>query len=99
MQRKVKAPLSFFNLSSNSFINVNKIADLVIKGMKLKNVKRTHTAGKIGWKGDVPVDPAQERAAGEGGLEAQVRFGARGVGDGRGAARGPTLRRRTCVTR
>jgi UDP-glucose 4-epimerase len=55
VQKKVKAPLSFFNLSSSSFINVNKIADLVIKGMKLKNVKRTHTAGKIGWKGDVPV--------------------------------------------
>ena len=31
------------------------IADLVIKGMKLQGVKRTHTPGKIGWKGDVPV--------------------------------------------
>ena len=55
VQRKVKAPISFFNLSSKSFITVNRIADLVIRGMKLKSVKRTHTPGKIGWKGDVPV--------------------------------------------
>jgi UDP-glucose 4-epimerase len=57
VQRKAKGKerLSFFNLSSNSFITVNKIADLVIRGMGLRNVKRTHTPGKIGWKGDVPV--------------------------------------------
>jgi UDP-glucose 4-epimerase len=55
VQKKAKAPLSFFNLSSGSFITVNRIADLVISGMKLGNVKRKHTAGKIGWKGDVPV--------------------------------------------
>jgi UDP-glucose 4-epimerase len=54
-QRKVKAPISFFNLSSKSFVTVNRIAELVISGMKLKNVKRTHTPGKIGWKGDVPI--------------------------------------------
>jgi UDP-glucose 4-epimerase len=55
VQRKEKAPLSFFNLSSNSFITVNRIADLVIRGMKLKGVRRVHTPGKVGWKGDVPV--------------------------------------------
>ncbi len=55
VQKKVKTPLSIFNLTSTSFVTVNKIADLVIAGMKLKNVKRTHTPGKIGWKGDVPV--------------------------------------------
>lgn len=54
-QKKSKAPLSFFNLSSKSFVTVNRIADLVISGMKLDNVRRTHTPGKIGWKGDVPV--------------------------------------------
>lgn len=54
-KKAAKAPLSIFNLTSTSFVTVNKIADLVIAGMKLKNVKRTHTAGKIGWKGDVPV--------------------------------------------
>ena len=55
VQRKAKDPISFFNLSSRSFISVNRIADLVISGMKLRGVERTHTPGKIGWKGDVPV--------------------------------------------
>jgi UDP-glucose 4-epimerase len=54
-QKKTKAPLSFFNLSSRSFVTVNRIADLVIRGMKLRDVERTHTPGKIGWKGDVPI--------------------------------------------
>ncbi len=55
VQKKTKEPLSFFNLSSRSFISVNRIADLVISGMGLGPVKRTHTPGKVGWKGDVPV--------------------------------------------
>jgi UDP-glucose 4-epimerase len=55
VQKKSKAPISFFNLSSRSFITVNRIADLVIAGMKLKGVERSHTPGKIGWKGDVPI--------------------------------------------
>ena len=55
VQRKAKGQINFFNLSSTSFITVNGIADLVIQGMGLSKVKRTHTAGKIGWKGDVPV--------------------------------------------
>jgi UDP-glucose 4-epimerase len=55
VQRKAKAPINFFNLSSNSFITVNAIADLVIRTMGLKKVKRTHTPGKVGWKGDVPI--------------------------------------------
>jgi UDP-glucose 4-epimerase len=55
VQRKVKGQVSFFNLSSNSFITVNRIADFVIRGMGLKNVTRTHTPGKVGWKGDVPI--------------------------------------------
>src|SRR5450432_2305306 len=55
VQKKAKGQINFFNLSSTSFINVNQIADLVIRAMDLKKVKRTHTPGKIGWKGDVPV--------------------------------------------
>jgi UDP-glucose 4-epimerase len=55
VQRKAKGQVSFFNLSSQSFITVNRIAELVIRGMGLKQVKRVHTPGKIGWKGDVPV--------------------------------------------
>ena len=55
VQRKAKGQVSFFNLSSQSFITVNRIAELVIRGMGLKQVKRIHTPGKIGWKGDVPI--------------------------------------------
>lgn len=55
VQKKAKAQINFFNLSSTSFINVNQIADLVIRAMALKKVKLSHTPGKIGWKGDVPV--------------------------------------------
>jgi UDP-glucose 4-epimerase len=55
VQKKAKGRVSFFNLSSTSFITVNRIADLVIDGLGLKKVKRTHTPGKVGWKGDVPI--------------------------------------------
>ena len=55
VQRKTKRRVSFFNLSSNSFITVNQIADEVVRMMKLKDVKFERTGGKIGWKGDVAV--------------------------------------------
>lgn len=55
VQRKAKAPVNFFNLSSNSFITVNEIANEVVRRMKLKDVKFERTGGKIGWKGDVAV--------------------------------------------
>ena len=55
VQKKAKARVNFFNLSSNSFITVNQIAEEVVKGMKLKDVKFERTGGKIGWKGDVAV--------------------------------------------
>lgn len=50
-----KDTVNTYNLSSNSFITVNEIADVVIQEMGLKGVKRNHTPGKIGWKGDVAV--------------------------------------------
>jgi UDP-glucose 4-epimerase len=55
VQQKAKDPVNFFNLSSNSSITVNQIADLVIRGMGLKKVKREWTGGKVGWIGDVAV--------------------------------------------
>jgi len=55
IQKKTKERVNFFNLSSNSFITVNQIADEVVKMMKLKDVKFERTGGKIGWKGDVAV--------------------------------------------
>jgi UDP-glucose 4-epimerase len=55
VQKKARDPINLFNLSSSSFITVNQIAALVVRAMGLENVKRTHTPGKVGWKGDVPV--------------------------------------------
>jgi len=55
VQKKAKRRVNFFNLSSNSFITVNQIADEVVKMMELKDVKFERTGGKIGWKGDVAV--------------------------------------------
>jgi UDP-glucose 4-epimerase len=55
VQKKAKERVNFFNLSSNSFITVNQIADKVVRMMNLKDVKFERTGGKIGWKGDVAV--------------------------------------------
>jgi UDP-glucose 4-epimerase len=55
VQKKAKERVNFFNLSSNSFITVNQIADEVVRMMKLKDVRFERTGGKIGWKGDVAV--------------------------------------------
>ncbi len=52
---KENAQINLFNIASKSFITVNEIATSVIRGMKLKNVKITHTKGRVGWPGDVPV--------------------------------------------
>lgn len=54
-QKKGKERVNFYNLSSTSFITVNRIADEVVRGMRLKDVRFDRTGGKIGWKGDVPV--------------------------------------------
>lgn len=55
VQKKAKERVNIFNLSSNTFITVNEIADLIIQSMGLKGVQRTHTPGKIGWPGDVAI--------------------------------------------
>jgi UDP-glucose 4-epimerase len=34
-------------------ISINETAETICEVMKLKNVKRNHTGGKVGWKGDV----------------------------------------------
>ena len=43
-----------FNISTESFTDVNTIADIVCKGMGLDDVKYEYTGGSCGWKGDVP---------------------------------------------
>lgn len=44
-----------YNLGSDSFAFVTKIAQIVVEEMGLKNVKFKYTGGKSGWLGDVPV--------------------------------------------
>jgi UDP-glucose 4-epimerase len=55
VQEKALNPVNIFNLASNSYITVNQIADLVVRGMSLADVRREWTGGKVGWKGDVAV--------------------------------------------
>lgn len=45
---------SLYNISTESFTDVNTIADLVTERMGLKNVQYEYSGGKCGWKGDVP---------------------------------------------
>lgn len=47
--------INIYNVSSNNFLTVNKIAKLVIKSLGLTKVSVTHTKGPSGWPGDVPV--------------------------------------------
>ncbi|MCD6370184.1 MAG: NAD-dependent epimerase/dehydratase family protein [Thermoplasmata archaeon] len=49
-----KEDVEIFNIGSEDWINVRKIADIVVEEMKLRNVKYKFTGGKRGWKGDVP---------------------------------------------
>jgi UDP-glucose 4-epimerase len=53
--KKARSKINVHNLSSNSFITVNEIARLVVSSMKLRNVKITRGASKVGWKGDVAI--------------------------------------------
>lgn len=46
--------MNIFNISTESFTDVNTIADIVCEGMGLKDVKYEYTGGSCGWKGDVP---------------------------------------------
>ncbi len=50
--KKAKKKINIFNIASNSFINVNQIADVITEEMSI-SPKRSWTGGKIGWKGDV----------------------------------------------
>ena len=45
---------NIFNISTESFTDVNTIADIVCRGMGLDDVKYEYTGGSCGWKGDVP---------------------------------------------
>ena len=45
---------NLYNISTESFTDVNTIADLVCERLGLDDVKYEYTGGECGWKGDVP---------------------------------------------
>ena len=45
---------NFFNIGSEDWVTVKRIAELVVEEMGLKNVKFNFTGGDRGWVGDVP---------------------------------------------
>ena len=49
-----KDQINLFNLGSDGATEVNRIAEMVVDEMKLKDVRFKYTGGKRGWKGDVP---------------------------------------------
>ena len=53
--KKASSKVNIFNLSAEEQTPVDKIADIVIEEMELKNVKRNYSGGSRGWVGDIPV--------------------------------------------
>jgi UDP-glucose 4-epimerase len=53
--RHADAEYDVYNLGSENFTTVTRIAEIVAGVMGLKNVKFRYTGGKRGWPGDVPV--------------------------------------------
>ncbi len=46
--------VEIFNIGSEDWVSVKKIADIVVEEMNLRDVVYRFTGGKRGWKGDVP---------------------------------------------
>jgi len=53
--REASCKVNTFNLGMEEQTIVDKVADLVIEEMKLRNVRRKYTGGARGWIGDNPV--------------------------------------------
>ena len=53
--RKSNGRFNVFNLGVPKQTCVDEVADIVIREMRLKNVKRKYTGGRRGWVGDNPV--------------------------------------------
>ena len=51
---KIEKGYNLYNVSTESFTDVNTIADLVCERLGLDDVKYEYTGGECGWKGDVP---------------------------------------------
>lgn len=47
-------PLNFFNLGCEGATNTDRIAELLLETMGLRNIEIVHTGGERGWPGDVP---------------------------------------------
>jgi len=65
--QKKEPGLSLYNVSTESYTDVNTIADLVCERLGLKDVKYSYTGGNCGWKGDVSsfgYDISKAKAAG-----------------------------------
>ncbi len=63
---RMEGGYSLYNISTESFTDVNTIADLVCERMGLDGVEYAYTGGPCGWKGDVPsfdydISKAKER--------------------------------------
>jgi UDP-glucose 4-epimerase len=52
---KSKGRINIFNLAVEDNKTVDEVAELVMREMKLKNVKIDYTGGSKGWVGDNPV--------------------------------------------
>lgn len=46
---------NFFNIGSEDWVNVKRIAELIVEEMGLENVRFNFTGGDRGWVGDVPL--------------------------------------------
>ena len=49
-----KDPLNIYNLGCDDWVTVDRIADLVVEAMGLRNVEYIYTGTEGGWPGDVP---------------------------------------------
>ena len=49
-----KAPLNIYNLGCDDSLTVNRIAEMVVEAMGLKDVEFEYTGTEGGWLGDVP---------------------------------------------
>lgn len=52
--KRIEKGYNLYNVSTESFTDVNTIADLVCERMGLDDVEYQYTGGECGWKGDVP---------------------------------------------
>ena len=52
---RIETGYDVYNISTESFTDVDTIADLVCEKMGLNGIKYEYTGGERGWKGDVPT--------------------------------------------